>query len=370
MKKFILLPLFFGLLAYVTLRLLNSPTRIIPYPYIISSTIDIPEEVELSTLLVVGDRLGKSLSFFAERIREQVFKTTDSSFTMFNWAEDGEGLHRTIAKLKSLDVYPSLVIYFGGSQEFQEKKFNLKDKKIISKNFKRYDNSILLTSIFIVPQLSKAIYLPETLTFLPKKIKTQTLELNSKNTIEFNKILFKLYQTELAELFQLATDKNFKLLVIIPPLNIDVPIRNNCLASSFTEEKKSQKHIQNLINKDLLQEAYSEALVLTDKDKTNGHNHQLLGFVLREQGKIKDAIKQLEQATIYDCDYWRGSIVMNSILETQVKSYGIPSINFHTYLLKYYNTNLLFFDSIFPQRIYYDKFILGLSKKIQGILGI
>lgn len=370
MKKILFFAVLSIVAAFVALNFYNVPIRLIPYPYVIQDNTQPPHRAENSTILVVGDRLAHSLDIFTQQIKEQVFKSKNTPFKIFNWAKDNEGLHRTISKLKKLKKLPSLVIYFGGSQEYFEQKFSLDDHDIILGNFKKYENPYIQTALLIAPWISKFIYKNEDLKYLSSTIKGQDLDLNTQDSIYFNQLLFKIYESELAELFQLSIDKKFKLLVIIPPINLDVPIRNNCLSAPVKAEKATQIKIEELLRKNLFQQAYTEAVILNDQNKTSAYNHQLLGKSLKGLGKTPEAIAQLEQATVYDCDFWRGNLVMNSILKKQIKSYGVSNIDFHQYLLKFYNKNLLFFDPVFPQRIFYNRFISRLTKKIQVILEI
>ncbi len=371
MKFFLIITTISITLILGVLNLLSAPTRIIPYPYYFKGNAIIPPKVQESTILIVGDRLAQSLKIFEQQLREEIMPQASDKIKIYNWSADGEGLHRTIQKLTQLDKYPPLVIYFGSSQEFIEQKWHLSDYDNIIDNFKRYNNAKILTSILIYPPLSKILYHQEQRVALDiNNITKQRLKLTPKQFIKNNILLFKLFETEIDQLFQLSLDKQFKLLVIIPPLNLDIPIQNNCLGPLTPEDRNSTKKIQNLLSKGEYQTAYNEALILFDRQPNNGWVEQLLAMTLKGLGKTKQAIYHLQKATTLDCDYWRGTQVFNAILRKKSNAYGINFLDFDRYLLKYYGKNLLFFDSIYPQRIFYEKFIKQLAQQAQMLLQI
>ena len=79
----------------------GSPQGFAPYPYRFQSFE--PEGVEEaagSDILIVGDRMGRRLSYYTPSIGQK------RGWNIYNWSETGEGLHRVLNKLRHLSKLP------------------------------------------------------------------------------------------------------------------------------------------------------------------------------------------------------------------------------------------------------------------------
>ena len=117
--------------SYIYYIISTKPTMITPYPYTFSYTHSQHDEIQNSQILILGDRQGKHLDAFLPELTKEVSVNLRKPIKIFNWSSNGDGLHRSLEKLKSLKKIPPLVVVYGTSQEFYEKKFNINDHKTI-----------------------------------------------------------------------------------------------------------------------------------------------------------------------------------------------------------------------------------------------
>ena len=97
----------------------KAPPSFVPYSYRFKSFEPAgKKEAVLSDILILGDRMGQRLSFYIPALKKK------RDWNIYNWSETGEGLHRTLNKVRHLSAFPPVVIYHGSVDEFYEKKFH------------------------------------------------------------------------------------------------------------------------------------------------------------------------------------------------------------------------------------------------------
>jgi hypothetical protein len=105
---------------------------------------------------------------------ENIVTTAKSSLKVKILAEKGEGLHRTLHRLKMLKALPPIIIYHGGSEELFEKSFLSSEYSAIMENIKIYEDF----------KLSDTIKLPQRpTTFDFGGIKRNTLFVTSRHSV-------------------------------------------------------------------------------------------------------------------------------------------------------------------------------------------
>ena len=368
-----LLIIFFLMVSVLTggfLYLKQIPIRITPLPYTFKYQVKVPEEISEANILIVGDRLGKSLENFNKELTNKISMNLSKPLKIYNWSKKGEGAHRTLYKLKKLKKIPSIVIYFGASEEFHEKRFEITNKDKIFKNFTIFKDEIKLTAITIFPYLSKLIYNFEQIVPIYEEIKFEKTDWNLEKITSQKELLYKIFAQETLEIMQYSLENDFHLLTIIPPLNLEVPVQRVCPTTTGTQIETEQQVISKLLRIGNNNEAYNSALILSDQSPYNARSHYLLGISAKKIGNLKKAISSLEKATIFDCDLWRGTPILNIILNQNVKKTGVDSINFDKILQNQFNKNILFFDEIYPQHLFYEKIVKIIKEKIKRKLNI
>ena len=75
--------------------------------------------------------MGHNLNAYLPSLIKDISSNLAEVIKVFNWSRKNEGMHRTLSKIKSLKNLPEIIIYHGGSEEFFEKTFFIKDKKTI-----------------------------------------------------------------------------------------------------------------------------------------------------------------------------------------------------------------------------------------------
>ena len=364
--------------AYLYWDYSSKRTVIIPYPYhflnsfnkkfAISHANEI-KEAEFSKILIVGDRMGKTLDPYLQGLQNQFVKSFKIPPTIFNWSTDNESLFRTIQKLKTLKKFPSTIIYFGASSELTEKRFDVKDKKNIFKNFQTYDDERLISLIITFPWLSKILYKDIHYQDLGAYVEyTSTLE-SSQKLVE-KELAFKLFEYEMIELIDLVRDKKSHLILITTPVNLEIEPREVCAHSTNEDIIQLQQEIVKEINNGAFKSVFQKASELAEATPSNAKSHFLLGQAALGFGDLKLARESLVKASIFDCANWRGSAVYNSIIKKQAKGRQAHVIDFEQFTNSQLSNDGLFFDEIVPQNLLYQNMIKDLGDIIKKILSI
>lgn len=381
MLKKLLILLLLGIIsasAYLYWDYSKKRTVITPYPYAFLNSFDDKynkehaqeiTQAENAKILILGDRMGKTLDAYADNIKGQFGDAVKTPPSIYNWSAENEGLFRSIHKLKKLKKFPPIVIYFGGTSELFEKKFEIKDKKRILKNFKTFDDEKLISLIITFPWLSKALYQNISYQDLGD-FKEYKSNLAASEKLEEKELTYKLYEYEVNELISLVKDKKSSLIFITAPLNLNVEPKEVCAHSETEDTIGMQQEIEAEIKEGAFKSAYPKALELSEVTYSNARSFYLLGQAALGQGNIQTARTALMKATAFDCSNWRGSAVYNAIIKAYAEKNQVTVIDFDQYLASNISEEGLFQDEIFPQNVFYQNMIKELGDILKKILSV
>lgn len=366
-KLIILTPLVAaGLFLYY--RYDSNQVSEVPYPYTFSKSIYNNVKID-APILIIGDRLGKRLSSFTNSIAELASQNLSNKIKIETLAVNGEGLHRTLEKVKKLGKLPLITIYLGGSEEYHEKRFRTKDSNKIIQNFEIYNDDIVKTLLMVFPSLSPFIYNVVKYKNINEQIKPDDLTKYSDVMIQKRNIIhFKIYEQELDSLFSYLKEKNSYLIALTQPLNLDIPPKKNCSGSIDELSENNLKKIVELIKKKDFKSAYNQSKDLVLIANASAKVMFVHGKIAKNLGKLKEAAFYLKMAMAYDCKQWRGNPVYNKILTQIAIRNDVPILDFQKILERQWTKNILFEDEIYPQNLYYEKVAKILAAKIKKLL--
>ncbi|MBF0300600.1 MAG: hypothetical protein HQK51_17940, partial [Oligoflexia bacterium] len=326
---------------------------------------------DLPHILIIGDRLGKNLKNYADKLAESLSNDTKTTVKVQVMAENNEGLHRTIYRLKQLKTLPAVIIYHGGSDEGFEKKFHMRESAKILKNIQIYQDDRVKTLVQLAPILSKFIYKPLDRVKIktdPSEDKTEYLAKERQTYLE---ISYKLYEMELEELIQLVTSKGKNLILLTVPINFDVYPKIVCENSSSEQVINAQNEVFELYKNENYKDAYKEFLELKKIMPGNALTYFMLGKTCKNLGQYKEAVENFELASSYDCSLWRGNAIHNATIEKFAQKYNLYLMDFHFIVNKdLAQEENLFLDEIFPQHPYYQNIMEDIRKHIKKVLNI
>ena len=164
-------------------------------------------------------------------------------------AQKGEGLHRTLMKIKSLKRLPLVTIYLGGSEEAYEQRFKSRDIKTISKNFSLYEDDRIKTLLMVFPALARFIYTPVSYKRLIQDIIPDANEYSDYFIQKRNMIQFKLYKQELNELFSYIKEHGSYLYALTQPINYSASPKKSCSNSLDEITKERFDEVIDLVKK-------------------------------------------------------------------------------------------------------------------------
>ncbi len=352
-----------GILVFDRWR--KNPEQIVPYPYDFVEAA--PAMKPDAPILIIGDRMGAYFGRFKEELAAKISQNLDNVIKIQSIAAEGQGIHRTLHQLKSLEQWPQILIYQGGSEEFAETKFDPSEIKKISKNFNLYQDDRLHTFLILYPWLSRIIYTPIKRTHLPL---TPVLkrELPEKEYLQKLETEILLYEEQLIQLVALSKDRNSLLILTTTPVNLDIPPKSVCSFSTNPEIDKAVSELQDLVKKEDWKSAWGKANKFTILYPGNALLFHLEGVIGKNIGKSGEAVNSMLQASSYECTSWRATEVQNSIIRKVASSQQVILFDFSRMVEKEWTTNVTFFDELHPQNIYYDKAMGQLGLAIRKIL--
>ncbi len=357
--------------TYLTLPYLNNPVEQVPKPYILNVEYSSEtHKAEKSNILITGDRLGANLTQYIDSLIDRTRDKLEKPLKVYNWARRGEGLHRTLAKVKSLKRLPEIIIYHGGTEEFFEKRLEPKYQKIILKNYQRHQNKKLHSLILTFPFLSKLIYQPYPHTIITGEYRPLEKTLSSQDRQKIMELTYLTYTAEYREFTEFLRERDANLIVIAPPHNLDITPKSICQNATNPRLEAQLKTISNMIEKGQTKSAIPELQKILKKNLGNAQVYYLLGQALKKIGLFKDAKSLLYRAQTFDCHPFRGNMVFNRIQIQIAEKNEFDIIDFNKLVNTQFGQNVLFIDDIFPQNIFYDQLINKLTQKIEDILKI
>ncbi len=352
-----------GILVFDRWR--KNPEQIVPYPYDFVEAA--PAMKPDAPILIIGDRMGAYFGRFKEELAAKISQNLDNVIKIQSIAAEGQGIHRTLHQLKSLEQWPQILIYQGGSEEFAETKFDPSEIRKISKNFSLYQDDRIHTFLILYPWLSRIIYTPIKRTHLPV---TPVLkrELTEKEYLQKLETEILLYEEQLIQLVALSKDRNSLLILTTTPVNLDIPPKSVCSFSTNSEIDKAVSELQDLVKKEDWKSAWGKANKFTMLYPGNALLFHLGGVIGKNMGKSGEAVNSMLQASSYECTSWRATEVQNSIIRKVASSQQVILFDFSRMVEKEWTTNVTFFDELHPQNIYYDKAMGQLGLAIRKIL--
>ena len=330
-----------GLLA-LAYRCPKNRHSVLPFPYrtLTNNPLD---EVRLknSPILIVGDKNAANFEPILKPLQDELAKSTGTPITIYNAGLPHEGLHRTIAKLKSMKQCPKVIIYHGASEEWYERKFVINDIPTILKNISLYREGFISKLIHKWPVVSCACYTPVNHLNLAD-IKPDDRALIDSDRQMLLSISYKLYELELEELFSIASRCQSRLILLTTPLALDVPPTRICESSSTIINRKALKETAKLLSQTKTTEAQTKLDLLAAEFPDNAMVHYLLGQTYKTLGNFDLAKKELELTKALDCAPTGATSIHNIILKRFASSMNLPIIDLDALVNAYYGRKILF----------------------------
>jgi hypothetical protein len=342
----------------------SQSTREVPYPYIFEEReLEGLDQASQAQILIVGDRMASRLSEYLPLIGKEFNPRLRDPLKVYSWARAGEGFHRTLNKLKNLSSWPEVLLVHGFSQELEEQRFFLQDKKTIVKNFMNYENPWIQSLVIAYPDLSRLLYWPHRLMrikdFAPYQVEIDD-HLHQKRDALTNLIL----RYEIQELIRLARKNQTTLIFVTTPLNLEVKPKRVCSHAQTTTMGREQRDIEQLLEHGKTKEAFARAETLATQTPMNALNYYLLGKSALELADYSRAQGALQVATMFDCFAWRSTAVTNQLVLQLADQEGLAVIDFDFMVNQNLGRGVLFHDELYAQELYY----LEMMKELIALL--
>jgi len=345
----------------------------IPLPYVVSEVSEIkPDHQDLAPIdqagiLIIGDRMGYALAKYAHNLSLELSKQLKAKVKIASLASPSEGLHRTLKRIKQKNL-PKIVIYLGASEEFYEKKFYNKSVDDFLVNFDRYQDSRLRTLLYASPIFSKFIFKKIDRIQLNENIIQHDVDYDGVKFQKRAEVFYKIFELEFEELLKYTQDKKIHLIVVTPPINLDIRPKRVCENAINKKIIEIQRQALDKIKNNDFKSSFNILEGLKQESQANAITQFLLGLTQKKLGNLKSAYHHMSLANAFDCKFWRSNIVYNSILKRYADLYEVPLVDFQAMIYQDWNKNILFQDDLFPQHIYYEKHISELALIIKPFL--
>lgn len=350
---------------FLFLRFQNNPQQIVPYPYTFEK--EAPSFNVDAPILIVGDRMGEYLAKFNEELAQMISVNLTKPIKVQSIAKTGNALHRTLHELKSINQWPQILIYQGGSEEFNEKKFDQREIKKIKTNFKLFKDERIETLLILFPILSRFLYEPVNQIVLPEILTPKSDKETEEDYFQKLDMELLLFEEQLIQLASLSKNRGSLLILTTTPLNLDVAPRKICDFTTTDELNSEMVEIKQLIEENP-KTAYSITSKLLAKNIAHPELLYLHGQAAKKIGLPGEAIRNLVKSSAYDCSPWRTTEVQNSIIRKVANDQQILLFDFAQLVQNDYLNGPTFFDEIFPQNLYYEKGMAQLGLVIRNIL--
>ena len=334
-----------------------------PYTYRFESFVpEGAQEASQSDVLIVGDRMGRRLSYYTRFLDKQGWK-------VYNWSEKGEGLHRTINKLRHLQKIPPVVIYHGGGDEFYEKRFHSdKDYHTIRKNlifYQKNKDSLWVRQFsrfvsFFRYSASNIVSLGSKPLFNPHRYEAFEKQRQMELTYHF-------FEMELQEFWGLlfrGKERRPTLIVVPPPLNLDREPGKVCANSITRFSNAQQKQLEFLLKGGAGEGVLDMAEKLVRASPGNARSLYLRGMAYKSLGKLREAKAAFYRAGAFDCDTSRGNIVLNKLMVTWAEKQNLTVVDFNNMVNNDFGEENIFIESLFPAKHYYQQLMGVLEEEI------
>lgn len=359
----VLLALTAGIFVYK--RWSANTEQVTPLPYHFAQ--EAPAVKLDAPILIVGDRMGSYFAKFHAELAATISQNLSKAITIQSLAKPGQAIHRTIHELRSIEQWPQIVIYQGGSEEFSENLFEISEIKKIAWNFRAYQDDRIQTSLILYPKLSRLIYKPikrSLLTETPiEKEKFQEADYVARLSTDLL-----LYEQHLLQLVNMSRDKNSLLILTTTPINLDIAPKRVCAFTSNVDIEKEILVVEEAMRNEDVKKAYKHSTTLTKLYSGNAMIFYTHGIIAKKLNLIDEAKKSLRDASAFDCEPWRATEVQNAIIRRVAKNNQVLMFDFAKLVSNDWGHNITFFDEIYPQNLYYEKGMGQLGLVIKSIL--
>jgi len=345
-------------IGWIGHRWFTQPTLIAPLPYQIQveygTDLDLAQE---ANVLIIGDRLGKSLDPYINDLIEKLSVKLKDPLRIVNWSAVHENLGRSLHKLKQLKKFPDVILYLGGSEEFFEERFHIQDRKKILENIKIFKDENKSSLIYTFPPLSRFLYNPVKRYKLSAAPLKDPGDFTSKYQQLKMEITFKLFDVELEELIALVKERGSYLILSTAPVNLELKPKKVCLNSTTDSLEQYQRELEKKLEQGNHKAVLSEIRKLSETSIGNAQSFYLLGKAQLGSGLFDQAQVSLKKAAAFDCGADRSHPVFNSIIKKKVLGQGIKLLDFNNIVTRHLGLNELFLAEHFPQEIYYRHYV-------------
>jgi hypothetical protein len=280
-------------------------------------------------------------------------------------ANNHSSLGRLLAQLKQLKKVPPVIVFHGGSQEFDEIRFDANDYEVILENFSRYQKPKVAALTHFLPALAPFVYRQTKTYHLTEKVDPrENFIINSLTTKEWE-LQYKFFELELRDFLKWSNKVGTKLILINGPINLLQIPRAACLGAESLELEKVIASAEESFNR----QDFKSAIEHLQKNRALGEAHPLyhylLGKIFRNMENYPKAYDSFILAATLDCIPWRTNQVFNSIIQRLADQYGLTFIDFHQLVSVDLKNDLAFADEIFPTLSYYQNLLSILALEIK-----
>lgn len=368
-KKLVVIALL-GIVGLILFKAQGRPTQLIPYPYTIkSNNLTPPPDLEEADVLILGDTMGLSFGPYQELLVKTASQGLARELKVVNWAWTNEGLHRTLAKLKSLPKLPKVVLYFGGSDELKETPFYIDSHKEILRNFELYSKPRVATAVTLLPVTSRLLFLSHPLKVIDE-FEAATREKKPDVYQKKLEIHYKLFELELSDFVAHVRKMGSTPLLMTYPINLELRPKEVCNNSQDGQIAALLSQKEAMIKAKKYKEAYADLKKLASDLIANADAWYLLGVAAKNLGNRNDAIHAFTRAQTFDCDSIYSGPVFNAIVRKIANERGVFLIDFDRMMEGIFERGDLFLTDRFPQNIFYQALAKDTAKVFRQVFDL
>lgn len=367
MKRKIFLLLAFSLVALLG-YIYGVRPKVGPFPYSFSPPLAPSPLAQEAQVLIVGDRLGGWFNRHVDSLREKVSEGLAQELKIYNWSARGEGLHRTLEKIRSLEDIPPVVIYHGGSEEFYERRFAPEDVQTVGVNLSRFKERPFSSFPLLAPLFYSSYAKGQVLGSAP--IAESLEEMGGVDKFHHMEQTYALFSAEWSLILDTLEAQGSRMIAVTTPINILREYRLPCPVGLTQELEGGLDSIEEDIKGGRTKIALEKLPNLITLLPTYARLHYLLGRAHLIQEQYALARESLDKAAIFDCGLWRGSQVFNSIIRKETLERNHYLIDFHGDIHKFLGRGPLFEDDIYPREEFYRALVEALATLVRSSLNL
>ncbi len=349
-------------------RYLQNPPGTLPTPYVLAP-LEAAIEVD-APILIVGDRMGARFALFKENLSLELSQGLSKPLKVASLATAGFGLHRTLQQLDSLAKWPKVILYVGGSEEFAEDRFTRQQIPTLRENLRRYQDDEWRTLLMLLPEAGRLLYTPFQRLALPATPAPPPADRGEDEWPVRQELTYELFRIELQRLFEEARRHDSLLIVVTSPANLDVAPKRTCQIARDPASDAELAAIREMIKKQDTKSAYQRAQKLAQEGLGHAEAFFVAGQLALRLGKREEARDFIHKAQAFDCVPWRANEVTNSILRAKAQEERVPLYDFAAQVERDWGENTTFFDSLYPQDLYYQRGTQALALVLKRLLKI